>query len=1081
MANYLKSIEISGFKSFPVKSRIELMDGITGIVGPNGCGKSNVVEAIKWVLGEQSAKNMRGEKMEDVIFNGTKERPPMGMAEVNITLNNDSKWLPIEFSEVSVARRIFRSGEGQYYINKSKVRLKDMVELFLDTGVGRDSYAIFEQGKIDRLLSESPIERRFLFEEFAGISKFKFRKEEAERKLENSRQNLERLNDIVIELEKEVESLRTQAEDANKFNTLQTDLKTLDAKFAALRIKNIQKEIDARIADKNELTRKQKELSEVSREREDSMLATDQDIQTREVDFRAYDEQFALMEQEYAAVRSRLESNRERVRSQTEWLSSMENRIKEEMERLTALAGELKQKEQDSLGINVEKDESASVMNDIQRQIDDVFVKIKSLDESILAKSRSLGFDKIITKDDIERQRQEIVALRTRLENYRVTIEEKWEIGRNFENERAEKNSQLEGFSRDIETLKNELDKIIKEIDLSLQKEKEIRESNRTMGEEIRELQVRLKSMDKTIMDSLERQSAELKKFTERKPMLDARLEAALSRITGAIESGAKVDDILAMVSELRSNFTEYGKYYENILGILYSDEGTYTQKENIQNRIEELTGAIVSNEQKLEETRARLRELQGVRSDIQNAYNKNEFETSSLRKEIQKLDEQISNNHSALKFLETQIASHSDMINKKETLIESMITVVEEYERDIQEFRAARSALGEELNSKKVDFARIDEQYKSVRNEMERIRHQMGDIERHRENFENDKKNTFASLEELKNGIAEDSLTVESLGQKIEAGKIEREKKLKQVEQLKMSRKQIEFQIKELNDQNMKIERQMMELENAIGERNGTLQSIAENAFNTYGIDVRGIPVQEGDNIDTIHADIKRLRADIARLGNVNFLAIEQFQDAKERLEFLLTQRGDVEKAMADIQGLIDETNEKSAEQFSRSFEEIRAAFKKIFGRLFDGGKADLVLVDKENVLTSGIDIFAEPPGKKLQSISLLSGGERALVAIAVIFAILYLKPTPFVILDEIDAPLDDDNIERFKNLLADFRQTSQFILVSHSKSTLEVCDVLYGVTMEELGVSKVINVAFDEAQLLFKDDSDTRANPEL
>ncbi|OHD55608.1 MAG: hypothetical protein A2Y33_13310 [Spirochaetes bacterium GWF1_51_8] len=1073
MANYLKSIEITGFKSFPVKSRIEFLDGITGIVGPNGCGKSNVVEAIKWVLGEQSAKSMRGEKMEDVIFNGTKERPPMGMADVSVTFNNEAKWLPIEFSEVSVARRIFRSGEGQYYINKSKVRLRDMVELFLDTGVGRDSYAIFEQGKIDRLLSESPQERRFLFEEFAGISKFKFRKEEAERKLENSRLNLERLNDIVIELDKEVESLRTQAEDANKYNSLQNELKTLDAKFAALRIKNIRKEIDARIEEKTKLADKQKVLSETVRDREDAMLATDGDIQKRETDFHAFDDQFAQTQKEFAAVQTRLESNRERVRSQTDWLSSMENRIKEDMERLTVLQGELKQKEHDSLGINVEKDESSSAMKEIQSQIDEVFVKIKSLDEKILAKSRELGFDKIITKDDIERQRQEIVAFRTRLENYRVSIEEKWEVGRNFETERKEKTNQLEIFSRDVETFKSELDKIIKEIDISLQKEKDIRQDNLRTGEEIRELQVRLKSMDKAIMESLERQSGELKKFTERKPMLDARLESALSRLTGAIESGANTSAVLEGVAELKTNFSEYRAYYENILGILYSDDGAYTQKENIQNRIEELTGKIAANEQALEETRARLRDLQSVRSDIQSSYNRNEFETSALRKEIVKLDDQITNNHSALKFLESQIASHSDSINKKGTLIDSMITIVEEYERDIQELRSARSVLGEELNGKKVDFARIEEQYKSVRNESERIRHQIGDIERHRVNFENDKKTTFQSIEELKTRIGEDSISVESFSQKIEAGRTEREKRLKEIEQLKTARKALEFQIREYNEQNMKLEKQMMEFENAIGERTGTLQSIVENAMSAYGIDVTGIPVGENDNIDSIHADIKRLRNDIAKLGNVNFLAIEQFQDAKERLEYLISQRLDVEKAMADIQGLIDETNEKSAEQFSRAFEDIRVAFKKIFSRLFDGGRADLILQDKENVLTSGIDIMAEPPGKKLQSISLLSGGERALVAIAVIFAILYLKPTPFVILDELDAPLDDDNIERFKNLLAEFRQTSQFVVVSHSKSTLEVCDVLYGVTMEELGVSKVINVAFDEAQMLFKDET--------
>jgi chromosome segregation protein len=433
MAVYLKSIDLSGFKSFPVKTRIEFVEGITGIVGPNGSGKSNIVEDIKWVLGEQSAKSMRGDKMEDIIFNGTKDRSALGMADVQLTFANENHWLPLDFSEVSVARRIFRSGEGQYYINKSRVRLKDIVEMFLDTGIGKDSYAIFEQGKIDRLLSESPTERRILFEDFAGISKFKFRKEEAERKLENSRQNLERVNDVIIELDKEVERLKVQAEDANRYNELRKQLKSLEVKFEAMRVRNIQLKIDARVEKRNAVSEKMKPLAGDQKSKEDAIQTTDQEILDRETDYNTANENLRNLERESAELRSRISSNEERKESLASQIVSMENRLKDEENRLQSFREELTAKQTDLETAKESRDKVKQELDAVQAEIDEIFRQMKTLDDSTLARSRELGFDRIVSKDDIEKKRQEIIQYQASLQNYRSTLEEKYNQFRGFE------------------------------------------------------------------------------------------------------------------------------------------------------------------------------------------------------------------------------------------------------------------------------------------------------------------------------------------------------------------------------------------------------------------------------------------------------------------------------------------------------------------------------------------------------------------------------------------------------------------------------------------------------------------------
>ncbi len=1069
MSIYLKSMTLNGFKSFAAKTYIEFTDGITGIVGPNGCGKSNVVEAIKWVLGEQSAKNMRGNRMEDVIFNGTRDRTAQGMAEVTLTFNNENHWLPIDFSEVTIGRRIFRSGESQYYLNKSRIRLKEMVEMFLDTGVGRDSYAIFEQGKIDRLLSESPLERRILFEDFAGISKFKFRKDEAERKLTRSEENLERVNDLIIELEKEVKNLQKQADDASKYNELREKLRDLEIKFEALRIRNIQNEINIR-KEKIEQHQEQKSpLNENLRQREDGLKKTEKDIFEREGMLSELSQKNTQREQEQSRVNSQLASQRTRQQSIKERLESMEARLKDESERAKRLQEELTQKTKDKETINIDKVKMEEDLAKVQEKIDDVFTRIKALDEGILKQSRDLGFDRIVSKDDIDHIREAVITHHTKLENFRASLEEKWENQRRYEAEKKQKDQHHTGLVNELDALKTQLEEILARIEKGLQNEAQLKQQNQDHSKEIRDIQNELKTMDKVIMESLEKQSLELKKFTDKKPLIESRLDDTMDRLQKAVDKGGA--EVAGIIQEFRKQFKEYQGYYENILGILYSDEGSYTHKENLQTRIEQLTEAIAKNEHSLEKQRAEIRELQSERSDILSSYNKIEYEMNSVKREITKLEDQITRTEETRKNLENQINATSDAINKKQNQVEQIQNIVTAYEQDIQSLRDEKNKHTEKLNLKKVDFARVEEQFKSVSNEIRRVDQQIQDIQKNQSSYVTEKSQALDELDQLAQSIDDGAALSAQLEQEINDSRTQMTKLKEELQNLRQSAKLIETQINDLTLRIQKIEISVTSLQESIEERQQSLNIIVDNTLNTYSIDARKVEIGESDNLDDIARDTKGIRISLSRLGDVNLLAIEQYQDAKERLDFLLQQRRDIEAAMSDIIDLISETNTKSEEQFLTAFQDIRKAFKKIFARLFDGGRADLLLTDKDNVLTSGIEIMAEPPGKKFQSISLFSGGERALVAIAVIFSILYLKPTPFVVLDELDAPLDDDNIERFKKLLFDFRHTSQFILVSHSKSTLEICDTLYGVTMEELGCSKVINVAFDEDNILFKD----------
>lgn len=639
-----------------------------------------------------------------------------------------------------------------------------------------------------------------------------------------------------------------------------------------------------------------------------------------------------------------------------------------------------------------------------------------------------------------------------------------------IEHQINEKKAQMEITGQNISFLTEELKKAVIEIEKLQENEKALKNENYQLSLDVKRDQEESSKMDRIIIESLEKQAGLMKDFKGKKPEMEAEIDAIFADLIGMIRKNSSLEQIMGRMKTLQDKFNLFRDYYEGILSVLYSDEGTYTKKETLIRKIDETNGKIAGNNEAIEKIRDQGRDMQVIREGIQNNYNKGQYDAASMKAEINKLNSEMLSAQESLKTIENQINDTSAKIKSKQSLMEEMIKIIDEYEEKMVKIKTDRNNYFDELNVKKIEFARIDEKYKALSNEIQRIKTQMADIDKMKESYKSDKLSSETSIGEISVKIKEDEA-----GQSVSAAAIEEFKKnidarKKLIESMQRAKKVIEAQRKSSEENLQKLEKIISGLDSSISERRGFLTSLIDNVRNNYDVDINSISVDKEDNFDKISLLISEFRAEIQRLGNVNLLAIEQYQNARERLEFLTTQKQDSEKAMVDIIALIDETNKKCIDQFMSSFEDIRIGFKKIFSRLFEGGRADLILEDEKDVLNSGVNIFAEPPGKKFQSISLLSGGERALVAIAVIFSILYLKPTPFVVLDEIDAPLDDDNIERFKSLLNDFKETSQFVIVSHSKSTLEICNALYGITMEEMGVSKIINVAFDEADILFK-----------
>jgi len=910
----LKSMDMFGFKSFADKIHVEFESGITAIVGPNGCGKSNVVDAVKWVLGEKQAKNLRGQTMEDVIFSGTDHRKGLSLAEVSLTIDNTNRALDFAADTVTISRRVFRDGESEYLINKSPVRLKDIDKLFMDTGIGKSAYSVMEQGKMDLILSTKAEDRRYIFEEAAGISRYKLQKKESLKKLQDTGDNLERLNDIIKEIEREKDLKAKQAEKTKEYLDLKHRLSDHDIKINIIRFRELVRKFEKNSEDIEKLKKEREAVSgRVTR-----VIAENEKDEKKKNDL-----QYQLFE-----IEKKLDAYR--VRRETIDISTEKNR----------------------------------------KLVDEHEARIKGIAKKVEERSESLG--RLV--EEKKKSEETAIQLKARIEEDRKKL--------------------VEFF----ETRKRKIDSIHKSRD-------RIEDNNRKIKEtelNLRKLREALEVVVKKLVDAIEKRKIELEDSEEERQEVKQLIENEINVIEMNLHNALdelklkSVDKAWAFLEKidiavLRQNIYKFEGYEDGFRSILFDKTGIHAEKENLDKRIRELVLAV---------------------------------------------DEMRSDN-----------AMLDEFIQSEQLELENVNSMITRIERDIAKFENDSNWIEKQLAS---------------------LVHQIDDIKKQIENYNEDLLRTGRAVEDLKREIKESEDKLIQFSEKSES--------LKQnIHELSSRRGELEKNIVLRKNESRRDED---ELEKITERINGLDRSAVELAFKRDGIQdylwteyekrVQDLDSQKVN--ETMAADfqgeIQNLKKKIQDLGPINNLAIQEYKDLKKRFEYYITQKVDIEKAREDIISVIEDINKTSVELFVATFQDIQKNFSEVFKRLFEGGEAFLEIADLENVLESGIDIMVRPPGKKFKNINLLSGGERALTAIALLFATYMVKPSPFCFLDEIDAPLDEQNIVRFVKMLREFSRGTQFIIVTHNKKTMSISESIYGVTMEEPGVSKLISVKMDRSE---------------
>ncbi len=923
----LKSIELFGFKSFADRSRIEFTDGISALLGPNGCGKSNIVDGIKWVLGEQSTKTLRAGKMEDVIFNGTENRKPLNVAEVSLVLSNVEGLLPIDMPELSIKRRVFRSGESEYYINGKPAKLREIRELFFDTGIGKTAYSIMEQGKIDQILSSKPEERRFLFEEAAGITKYKAKGAEAERKLERTEENMRQVQGILGEVSRSYESLKKQAEKTTQYREFQ------DSQFAL--------EIDIQLLRLKEYLQKQDTVST--------------DLESRQ-------KQRDTLKKKIDAVNEILEQNLDQV-------NAMESHLVETQKKLYGIDLEKSGREKQVAILRERRNEVHNQSEAAKARIESVKTKITSLDLQI--EERNLTLNEVVTG---------LKEIEKNIESFTQRIEHAQDRIRNNERTITTLDNQIALLEKEGVTSQDELreltDNIVSELDMRL---KETGYSSRDRKDVEEELQHRIENLKIHIAGKT--------RFFGDVSRLSEHGSSDIKKIMDdGVEEYRRLNDALEEIERL---FSEYRGKIPAFIDEFLAPKGTITRKRELDVRIEE------------------------IRTNI----NANRDSIVKLREENRVLSEKIEEYRNTLEELRITKAR---MLTQKTALEETIVRLNEEkQEQDAQIIEAE-----EIVFSCRVRIDEID-------------------------------KRVVTLQEEIGTLVAEEETLKENLTT-LESGISEKNKDLLSKEN------QLKTMMDDLGGAQERVERTQIELTTIRTD----IRNIYDNFRERYSRELSEYESRMFE-IRTQLSDLRSQLAEVRRLqkelGHVNLMAPEEFAEVKERYDFLNAQLEDLIKAREDLRSITAQIRTESTELFLETYEKIKRNFHVMFRRLFGGGRAELRLEEPDKVLESGVEILAQPPGKKLESIALLSGGERSLTAVGLLFATYMVRPSPFCILDEIDAALDEANVGRFITLLQEFGARSQFVVITHNKKTVAGAKSLIGITMEESGISKIITVRLE------------------
>ncbi|MBE7721562.1 chromosome segregation protein SMC [Lacrimispora indolis] len=1183
---YLKSIEIQGFKSFANKIVFEFHNGITGIVGPNGSGKSNVADAVRWVLGEQKVKQLRSSNMQDVIFSGTELRKPQGFAYVAITLDNSDHHLTIDYDQVTVSRRVYRSGESEYMINGSACRLKDIYELFYDTGIGKEGYSIIGQGQIDKILSGKPEERRELFDEAAGIVKFKRRKLIAQKKLEDEKQNLIRVSDILTELEKQVGPLARQSEAAKEYLRLKEDLKKYDVNQFLMETEGIQVQMKE--------NREKENI--VSLDLEDAKQASEG---IRE-EYDILDTYLAELERSAGAARN--EKNKSNVE-----MGSLEGRInvlKEQINteqmnaehiagRVRAIHGEIQMKMAQAASYEEERSLIAGQVKTAVTELRDAEETLSSEDEKIRLLEQQIeeGKGGII---DILNEKASLTAKQQRyetmLEQVNMRRSEVCQKLLKFKSDESEQDEQLTALQKEADEIEagiaegqkaqslsegkaEELEGEVKRLNKNLNDKQQEYHTSYTKLESLRNIAERYEgyggsirrimevrdrvhgihgvvadlftvpkkyeiaietalggSIQNIVTDS-EATAKHLIEYLKKNrygratflPLTsiagrdsfrqdraltepgvlglantlveaDGRYEGLLNYLLGRVVVVDTIDHAIALAKKFQYSFrivtlegellsvggSMTGGAFKNTSNLL----GRKREMEELEgictkalSDVERLETELVMNEGLLAECRE---ELEKIRSEKQQLYLKQNTVKINIRR-IEDKKEEIKESYGDLERengqLEVQIreigASQQELLSAVDKLENQNQDTVEELERlngRLEKARSDREQYSKDLSSvqlkasvlkQKDDFEQ--ENIRRVKEEIHRLEEELGGLSNGTDGSNSIIEEKQKEIESLKGRIQEELVRSEELEGVINEKSAQKEASSREQKELFRKREELTGRISLLDKELFRLQSQKEKLDEWMESHVNYMWNEYELTYSTAN-DLRN---EEWTSLPEIKRMIQSLKEDIRKLGNVNVNAIEDYKEVSERYTFMKTQHDDLVAAEATLLKIIDELDTGMRKQFEEKFREIRMEFDKVFKELFGGGRGTLELVEDEDILEAGIQIISQPPGKKLQNMMQLSGGEKALTAIALLFAIQNLKPSPFCLLDEIEAALDDSNVDRFAKYLHKLTKSTQFIVITHRRGTMISADRLYGITMQEKGVSTLVSVNLIEENL--------------
>ena len=1183
---YLKSIEIHGFKSFANKIVFQFHNGITGIVGPNGSGKSNVADAVRWVLGEQKVKQLRGASMQDVIFAGTELRKPQGFASVAITLDNSDHKLPVDYDEVTITRRIYRSGESEYRMNGSQCRLKDINELFYDTGIGKEGYSIIGQGQIDKILSGKPEERRELFDEAAGIVKFKRRKTVAQKKLEDEKQNLVRVTDILAELEKQVGPLAKQSETAKEYLRLKEELKRCDANAFLAETAGIQTQL--------------KELEEkeaiVSDQLEETSLASEN--LKREYDqlteaIAALDEGLAGKREERTQAGMLMGNLEGQIGVLKEQINTERMNAEHIASRLSSIDGELEEKNLQMTGYERERDEIAAQAETCLKRQEDAEEALRRTEEEMMLLDQQIEDGKA----SIIANLNEKASLAARKQRYATMLEQaqvrRSEVAQRllkFKSDESVQDEQLKAEREKLDAVEAEINRLMGERTAAEENiaglEQEVRRLNKNLNDTQQQYHTsytRLESL-RNLAERYEGYGGSIRRVMEVRDRVKgihgvvADIISTEKKYEVAVETalGGSIQNIVTDSEQTAKQLIEYlkkNKYGRatflpltsvgsrggfnqeaalrepGIIGLAdslvhvepqYRDLASYllgrvVVAENIDCAIAlarkfryslrivtlegellsaggSMTGGAFKNSSNLLGRRREIEELEAackkalVRVDeIQKDLSLNEGLLTEERENLERLraagQEAILRRNTiqigiaGLEEKKTEIAeSSTDMVRENQDLEEQLREIgrsqeqlrkeeerlegqnaqtsreIERLTGELERARQDSDARRQELSGAQMETSGLHQRHQFALENIRRVREEMRRLDEEKRELSQGAGGSSQAIASREAEIGQLRELIESTGRK--SAQLEEEiEKARQEKEAQTARQNTFFaRREEISGEMGRLDKELLRLQNQSEKLSERMESYVNYMWSEYELTRQGAEAlrdEDAPELGQLKRRLEELKSAIRSLGNVNVNAIEDYKEISERYEFMKTQHGDLVKAEEALLKIIEELDAGMRRQFEEKFREIQREFDKVFKEMFGGGSGKLELLEDEDLLEAGIQIIAQPPGKKLQNMMQLSGGEKALTAIALLFAIQNLKPSPFCLLDEIEAALDDSNVDRFAKYLHKLTKYTQFIVITHRRGTMMAADRLYGITMQEKGVSTLVSVNLIEDEL--------------